>query len=100
MGCKRVLGIRDTIVLPLLQNPQKTLLPILTGGNPRGSTRPPLPPRLTAGEGRGGLGTLSSPVQRDLSVFSDGFQLAEYRGTQGLHYKYLLLSFSMPASIP
>lgn len=55
LGWKCVLGIRDTIMLPLLQNPQKSLPAfgrvVTPGGHP-----PTPPPRLTAGEGRGGRG--------------------------------------------
>ena len=43
LGWKCVLGIRDTIVLPLLQNPQKSLPRIRKGGNPRGSPAHPHP---------------------------------------------------------
>ena len=80
LGWKCVLGIRDTIVLSLLQNPQRSLPRFRKGGNPRGSPAH-LRPQGWQLEGRGGLGALSTPVQRDRSVFSDGFQLAEYRGT-------------------
>lgn len=42
-ACKCVLGIRDTIVLPLLQNPQKTLPHIRRVVTPRGPPTHPYP---------------------------------------------------------
>lgn len=80
LGWKCVLGIRDTIILPLLQNPQKSLPAFGRVVTPGG--HPPTPaPKADSWRRKGRSGALSTPVQRDLSMFSDGFQLAEYRGT-------------------